>query len=132
MANPNIPSLPINWPLLPLPDKHGRIAYPTLEGSVRDSIKIILSTRPGEQLMRPLFGAGLQNFLGESNTITTRRRIHDAITDSLEKWEPRVLLDRVDVLEVPDFPSRVHIDLVYRIRRTGLVQRLGLTMDLGA
>lgn len=132
MPSTSIPSLPINWPLLPLPDKNGRISYPTLEGSVRDSIKIILSTRPGEQLMRPQFGAGLQTFLNESNILTTRRRIHDAITESIALWEPRVLLDRVDVLEVPDYPTRVHVDLVYRIRRTGLVQRLGLTMDLGA
>lgn len=132
MANANISTLPINWPLLPLPDKDGRITFPSLESSVRDSIKIILRTRPGEQLMRPLFGAGLQNFLQESNNITTRRRIHDAITESLEKWEPRVLLDHVDVAEVPDSPAQVRVDLVYRIRRTGLIQRLGLTMDLGA
>jgi phage baseplate assembly protein W len=132
MANTNIPPLPINWPLLPVPDKHGRIGYPTLESSVRDSLKIILSTRPGEQLMRPQFGAGLQNFLNESNTLTTRRRIHDAVTESIGLWEPRVLLDRVDVLEVPDYPTRVHLDLVYRIRRTGLMQSLGLTMDLRA
>jgi phage baseplate assembly protein W len=132
MANLTIPTLPINWPLLPVPDENGRMGYPTLEGSVRDSIKVILTTRPGEQLMRPQFGAGLQNFLNEPNTLTTRRRINDAISDSIQQWEPRVLLDRLDVMEVPDFPSQVHIDLVYRIRRTGLVQRLGMTLDLGA
>ena len=132
MANATIPTLPINWPLLPLPDENGRINYPTLESSVRDSLKVILTTRPGEQLMRPQFGAGLQNFLNESNTLTTRRRINDAISDAIQQWEPRVLLDRLDVMEVPDFPSQVHIDLVYRIRRTGLVQRLGMTLDLGA
>jgi len=132
MANLTIPTLPINWPLLPLPDGNGRITYPTLESSVRDSIKVILTTRPGEQLMRPQFGAGLQNFLNESNTLTTRRRINDAISDSIQQWEPRVILDRLDVMEVPDFPTQVHVDLVYRIRRTGLVQQLGMTLDLGA
>jgi phage baseplate assembly protein W len=132
MANLTIPTLPINWPLLPLPDGNGRITYPTLESSVRDSIKVILTTRPGEQLMRRQFGAGLQNFLNESNTLTTRRRINDAISDSIQQWEPRVILDRLDVMEVPDFPTRVHVDLVYRIRRTGLVQQLGMTLDLGA
>jgi phage baseplate assembly protein W len=132
MANATVPILPINWPLLPRPDKDGRLNYPTLESSVRDSIKVILSTRPGEQLMRPLFGAGLQNFLNESNTLTTRRRIHDAITESIADWEPRVLVDRVEIMEMPDSPTQVRVDLVYRIRRTGLVQRLGLTMNLGA
>ena len=137
MANLTIPTLPINWPLLPLPDENGRITYPTLESSVRDSIKVILTTRPGEQLMRPQFGAGLQNFLNESNTLTTRRRINDAMGShiarkTVQQWEPRVILDRLDVMEVPDFPTQVHVDLVYRIRRTGRVQQLGMTLDLGA
>lgn len=132
MGNGTVPSLPINWPLLPVPDENGSLLYPSLDGSVRDSIKVILMTRPGEQLMRPLFGCGLQNFLNESNTLTTRRRIYDAISDSLAQWEPRVLVDRIDVIEVPDSPTQVHIDLVYRIRRTGVMQRLGMTLELGA
>ncbi len=53
---------PIGWPFLPaLQD--GQLIFPTLEQSVRDSIRVVLMTRPGEQLMRPRFGAGLQNFL---------------------------------------------------------------------
>jgi hypothetical protein len=43
----------IGWPLLPLPDEHGRLDWPDLAKSVRDAIRIILSTRPSEQLMRP-------------------------------------------------------------------------------
>ncbi len=50
---------------------------------MRDSIRIILTTRPGEQLMQPLFGAGLQNFLDEGNTVAIRRQIQTAIVNSL-------------------------------------------------
>jgi phage baseplate assembly protein W len=121
---------PIGWPLLPLPDESGRLSYPTLEQSVRQSIQIILRTRPGEQLMRARFGAGLQAFLNEPNNLTTRRRIHDAIAAALEQWEPRILLDRVDVLEVPDQPARLRVEIAYRIRRTGVAQRLALSMDV--
>ena len=65
---------PVSWPYLPLP-QNGQLVFPTLEQSVRDSIRIILTTRPGEQLMRPRFGAGLQNFLEDGNTISVRRQI---------------------------------------------------------
>ena len=75
MSNPALPLPPIGWPLLPQPDETGSLAYPTLEQSVRDQIRIILLTRPGEQLMRPEFGAGLENYVHEPNTLATRRRI---------------------------------------------------------
>ena len=52
---------PIGWPLLPVPED-GVLAFPDLEDSVRQSIQVILLTRPGERLMRPQFGAGLDQF----------------------------------------------------------------------
>jgi phage baseplate assembly protein W len=120
----------IGWPLLGRPDENGRLAYPTLSESVRQSIRIVLQTRPGEQLMRPEFGAGLQNFLHEPNTLTTRRRIRDAIADALARWEPRVIVDRIDVWEVEDRPSELRAEIAYRLRRTGAPQQMGLTMEL--
>jgi Bacteriophage baseplate protein W len=120
----------IGWPLLGRPDGHGRLAYPTLEESARQSIQIILETRPGEQLMRPDFGAGLQSFLHEPNTLTTRRRIRDAITGSLGRWEPRIVVDRVEVWEVEEQPSHLRVEIAYRLRRTGAPQQMGLTMQL--
>lgn len=127
-----IPRPPIGWPLLPLPDKNGELHWPSLEHSVANQIRVILMTRPGEQLMRPDFGAGLENYLQEPNTMTTRRRIHDRITSSLNRWESRILVDAVAVDEVPGEPSRVRVDIMYRLRRTGAARRTGLTLDLGA
>jgi len=132
MANASIPPIPIGWPLLPVPDANGQLSYPTLDQSVRQSIQVLFRTRPGEQLMRPNFGAGLQNFLNEPNTLTTRRRIHDAITEALADWEPRIVVDHLDILEVPNFPSRLRLELSYRVRRTNSAQSVGLTMDVGS
>lgn len=122
---------PIGWPLLPMPDEHGQMAFPTLEQSVRQSIEIILRTRPGEQLMRPEFGAGLDLFLHQANDVDTRRRIRDAIAQGLGSWEPRILLDRVEVDEVAGKPAQVRVEIAYRLRRTGVPQKTGLTMELG-
>ncbi len=121
---------PINFPLFAVPDENGELDFPTLEASVRQAIRIILSTRPGERLMRPDFGAGLQNFLHEPNNIVTRRRIRDLIVDALQRWENRILLDRVDITEVPDAPGEIRIEILYRIRRTGAAQRMGLAVAL--
>jgi phage baseplate assembly protein W len=128
IQNPS--ALPIGWPLLPLPDANGELSYPTLELSVRQSIQVILRTQPGEQLMRQRFGAGLERYLHEPNNLTTRRRIRDLIVESLEAWEPRIRLDRVDVREVEERPSHLRIEIAYRIRRSGAAQQMGVTMEL--
>lgn len=127
-----IPNPPIGWPLLPLPDATGRLVWPSLERSVADQIRVILLTRPGEQLMRPEYGAGLENLLHEPNTLNTRRRIQELVTESLNRWEPRVVVDDVAVDPVPDQPARVRVEIAYRLRRTGEARRQGLTLDLGA
>lgn len=131
MANTSIPPVPIGWPLLPLPDANGQLNYPGIDQSVRQMIRVVLMTRQGEQLMRPVFGAGLQNYLAEPNNLTTRRRIHDAIAGALDQWEPRILVDRLDILEVPDAPGSLRVEIAYRIRRTGASQVLGLTLNVG-
>ena len=129
-TNPRIPSPPIGWPLLPLP-QNGGLQYPTLEASVNQSIRIILLTQPGEQLMRPTFGAGLQRFLHEPGTLVTRRRIRDAIAESLDLWEPRILVDRIDVWENEERPDAVRVEIVYRLKRTGQALSMTLTMNMG-
>jgi uncharacterized protein len=127
----NSPSLiPTGWPLLSVPDDQGQLHYPDLAESIRQLIEIILRTRPGEQLMRPEFGGGLENFLQQPNTLVTRRRIQSAITDALQQWENRILLHRISVDEVPERPTHIRIEVVYQIKRSGLAQQLGLTMEL--
>jgi phage baseplate assembly protein W len=120
----------IGWPLLPLPDDNGLLPYPTLESSVRESIRVILSTRPGEQLMRPDFGGGLDRLLHEPNTLATRRAIRDLVQDSLMRWERRILLDRVDVWEVENEPSHVSVEIAYRLARTRAPGTMKLTVQL--
>jgi phage baseplate assembly protein W len=122
----------INWPLMPYPDETGQLNYPTLEASVRQSIRVILQTRPTEQLMRPLFGAGLENYVHEQNTLLTRRRITDLIKESLNRWERRISLNRVEVNEVSGQPTRLRVEISYQLKRTGAAQRLGLELELEA
>lgn len=128
--DPGRPREAIGWPLLPVPDGSGRLRYPDLESSVRQHIEVILMTRPGERLMRPRFGGGLEAFVHEPNTLTTRRSIQESVVDSLNRWEPRIRLDRVDVWEIPDRATEVRVEIAYRIRRTGAARQLALRMEV--
>lgn len=127
----NLPPLQLGWPLAPATED-GALGYPTLEQSIRDQIKIILLTRPGELLLHPGFGAGLEDMLHEPNTLGTRREIRDLIIAAIGRWEPRVLLDAVEVWELPERPDAVRVELAYRIRRTGTGQQFHFDLALGS
>jgi len=122
---------PIGWPFLPVPQSNGQLVWPTLEQNVRDSIRVILMTRPGEQLMRPRYGAGLQNFLDEGNTVALRAQIQTTIMQSLQNYENRITVDAVDVDPVPNAPGEVQVQIHYRLLRTNAPQQLGVTIQLG-
>ncbi|MGD9870320.1 MAG: GPW/gp25 family protein [Thauera sp.] len=130
MSTGPLPRPLIGWPLLAVPDADGRLDWPTLEASVRQSIRVILSTRPGEQLMRPEFGAGVDRLLHEPNKLATRRQLRDWVNAALERWERRILLDRVDVLEVPDRPTELRVEIAYRLARTGTPDAVAVTVRL--
>lgn len=120
---------PVGWPLLPVPDSAGRMQWPDLEQSVLQRIRVILQTRPREQLMRPNYGAGLQNFVGQPDTTATRKRLQDHVRSALETWEPRIRVDEVEVSD-DDRPGWLRVEIRFRIRRTGVPRRLGLTLAL--
>lgn len=132
LLNPQPSRAPIGWPLLPVPDASGELTYPNLADSVRENLRVILSTRPGEQLMNPGYGAGLAEFVGERDTLTTRSRIHDRISDGLGRWEPRILVDHIDVTELEGQPGHLRVQLAYRLRRTGEARTLGVNLQLEA
>jgi phage baseplate assembly protein W len=132
MLNPPTPRPPLGWPLLPVPDAAGRLEFPALAESVRQNLQVILSTRPGEQLMHPGYGAGLVQFIGEPNTIATRQRIHHRVTEAIGRWEPRIEIDRVDVVDEADRPGHVRLHLAYRLRRTGEPRTLGINLRLAS
>ena len=128
---PYLPPPRIGWPLLPVPvEETGRIEWPSLAQSVNDAIKVILQTRPGEQLMNPSFGAGLQQFIGQTDTIATQRRIQERVMGALVAWETRILVEAVDVADEDGQPGWVRVDIRYRLRRTGEPSRMSISLAL--
>src|SRR5262245_21148257 len=89
-----------SWPLGGV-DELGRLAWSTDERSVREVILNILLTRPGERVQRPEFGAGLLNFVHQPNNETTRNLIGGVVRKSVQQWEPRIVVEEVEVEPSP-------------------------------
>lgn len=109
----------------------GRVAWSEGEANVEESIRIILSTDPGERLFRPDFGAGLRSFLFQPNTVTTRHRISDRIQKALTRWEPRVRVESVDTIPDPADPEGAIATIHYRLVATQVPATLSVGVRLG-
>src|SRR6266571_3135500 len=108
----------------------GRIAWSEGEVNVREAIRIILMTNQEERLMLPDFGGGLSRFLFEPNIVTTRHLIADRITKALAEWEPRVLVESVDVQPDPDDPEAAIATVTYKLVATQARERVSLNVTL--
>lgn len=109
----------------------GRITWSAGELNVRESICIILRTRPGERLMRPDFGCGLDRYLFEPNNVSTLRLIQEEVKRSLVRWEPRVTLNDIQVATNSQDLRSVDITIHYTLVATQKQERLNVTFVQG-
>ena len=99
-------------------DEHGQVRMAAGEEGVRQSIWTILSTAPGERLMRPDFGCGIHDLVFGVNSPGTATAVAGAVREALAVWEPRI--DVLDVFAAPDpaDPSVLLIEINYQVRTT--------------
>ncbi len=85
---------------------------------ISDAIWIIVKTTLGERVMRPTFGAGVNDFVFQSNSFPIRTELVMAIKSALVQWEPRIELSQVLAQPVTDEPTQVLVSIEYRVRTT--------------
>ena len=109
----------------------GRVEWAIGHRGIRDSIRIVLTTEPGERLMLPSFGAGLRSFLFEPNTPATHRLMEERIGHAIRRWEPRVALTSVAVRPHPDDPGCAVASITYALVSTQAQERMDLAVPVG-
>lgn len=102
----------------------GEIAEVAYEEDIRQAIRIILGTNPGERLMRPDFGAGLNAFVFEPVNPTTMSQLANQVEFALIAWEPRIDVEAVTVTRDPVELGLLLINITYRVRATNSVTNL--------
>lgn len=85
---------------------------------IRESIWIILSTRPGERLMNPDFGCGIHDMVFEDINTTLQSQLKDTVERALIVYEPRIEVLGVEVHIDQKLEGLVNIDVAYNIRQT--------------
>src|SRR5690348_8037099 len=81
------------------------------------AINMILSTAPGERVMRPDFGCAMWEQVFAPVNPNTLGLIEQSVREALARWEPRISLD--SVAAVPDEDNAVvRIQIEYHVRAT--------------
>lgn len=102
----------------------GSIAMSEYEEDVREAIIIILGTVLGERVMRPDYGAGLQNHVFALLNSRTFGDISFEVREALVLWEPRIELQKAEVLIENAEKGQLSVSIDYENRSTNNVFNL--------
>jgi phage baseplate assembly protein W len=86
--------------------------------SVRQAILLLLSTRPGERIMRPDYGCELYRVIFMPNDDTTAGLAMHYVRRALNRWEPRIEILRLDASRSPEAADLLEVTLEYRVKLT--------------
>jgi phage baseplate assembly protein W len=93
--------------------------------NLKEKIKRILMTVPGERVNNPEFGSRLKTFLFSFDT-TLRDRFSQAITEDLQRWEPTISVNDVSVDSIDNHIAKITIN--FTVKATG--DNIDYSLDL--
>lgn len=99
-------------------DHQGNIKLEDGEENIERSVRAILSTAPGERVMRPDFGCRIHDQVYSSLSPSTLTRIEDSVREALVKWESRITIENIDARPDPNKPEKVLVEIEYWIEST--------------
>jgi phage baseplate assembly protein W len=108
----------------------GRIAMVEERETVRQAILLLLSTRPGERVMRPTYGCDLWRLVFSLNDETTAGLAIHYVRQALQRWEPRIDIVNLDATRGEDDPGRLDIFLEYRLRTQQIQESFRYSLSL--
>jgi phage baseplate assembly protein W len=107
------------WGFFPMrTDRTGSIVLVTREREIEESIRLILETAPGERPMRPEFGCAIHDFVFAPADSATAGQLAYEVRIALDRWEPRIDVDDVQVRFDDVDSGTLYVDIRYSIRGT--------------
>ena len=104
------------WAFPPHIGPQGGLALTNERNELEQSIQIILSTSPGQRVMRPSFGCRLHELVFAPNNSHTAIQARRYVEEALGMWEPRIRVTQVDARPDPDQSNRLVIEIEYQVK----------------
>lgn len=96
----------------------GQIALAAGERDIVQAIQLILSTMPGERVMRPEFGCQAWELVYSPIDADTISLMANYVTEALDRWEPRISVDSVESFRDPADDGTLLVQIQYTVKAT--------------
>jgi phage baseplate assembly protein W len=116
----------------PEPSATGGIQLVQGDAAIRQSIMLLLTTNPGERVMRPDYGCPLHRLMFWPNDATTAGLAIHYVRQAIRRFEPRIQIVRLNAGADPRDPAMLLITLEYRVRDTGTTDKIDASIELQA
>lgn len=96
--------------------------------AINQSLKVLLLSKIGERPFNPLLNGGLNDLLFEPFDQITADVIRTQISYTINNYEPRVSLRKIDIVDNIDENS-LEVSIYYNIENTSQTQQLNMIID---
>jgi len=119
MQNHKKTFLGVGWKFPPSFDKQDRsVRMVSEEKDIEESLRILLSTKPGERVLNLAYGCDMRRFLFEPIDTTTITLMKSTIEQAINNYEPRIELDNINITPDENEPTLIYIDIAYTVQLT--------------
>ncbi|KGM28987.1 phage baseplate protein [Photorhabdus luminescens] len=92
--------------------------------NVRQSMKILFLTEPGERIMREDYGCGLNDYLFANINDELMAEIQTRIEERVLRYEPRAEITVIQVNQRTDLLNTLYVQVTYALRGSDINQQL--------
>lgn len=98
------------------------------DNAIKQAIKNLVLTTPGEKPFQPLIGSKVNSLLFEPLDAFTADAIREEIINTINQHEPRVELTSIDVTPIYE-GNKIHIAIEYRIVGLPIVESVSFVLQ---
>lgn len=104
---------------------------------IKQNLKMLVLTNPGERIMNPNFGVGIKRFLFENKSNKTYGSIRGKITSQVSTYLPFISIDNILisdlVSQLPNdfYENAVQISIHYTVPNANINDVLNITVNIG-
>ena len=111
--------LGIGWKFPPTFDKRIRsVEMVSEEEDIKESLYLLLSTRPGERVMNPEYGCAIHTLLFESTNTASIARMQQIIDEAIASFEPRIMVNDIAIVTDQQKDGILYIQIDYTVSMT--------------
>lgn len=109
-------------------DNSGFHMIAALKDNIKQNLKMLILTKPGERVMDPNFGVGIERYLFEMVGNEVYAEIDSKIREQVSLYMPYINIQRVQFARDTNNENRINLSITYNVPRISLSDLLILLL----